>query len=907
MKYILNSNSRATCGRAGNAGTGMRLLSRIGIAAAAIVAGLVTGCQKDPSDTDIAGIERAIVFEFEAPDFASATGEAAGTRAIPYMEKFPNGAIIHIIGTFHFSDDHTTSAYGTYKYDAASYRWSPVEPHPTLVWPEHATTADFVAFYLPGSTGEGNVAKLDVSADTPSVESEVFALSPPYDAEENAIYHTDPLRADIKAVNYGASVRMNFKHVCSRLILTDLGDLETDECWMEYKTGADKTEDKLNNGYKFVLNYEPVGQNYTGKIEFAPYFSMQSEKGFRYVRTRRETDVLETTGTAESPKVNVLCFYLAPGPYYGSQVYYRDEKPFLTLDVDKLGTSAETGLRSGYSYTLNIRTTDGVRNIEEVTPEEEWNDTEKAQKPKDIVEFLNALAQGETYSCDVVLDDGSTAQADLITKVDGGVRVNYNIDFEYQDIYEKFAEAGSSFGDVGGTDSKQGCVLSSTVTLYGNHKTFSHMKSPLFNEIAGAVVDLRIDSAEVQIPEKYLLFEEGVAGIPACRNTGILASKMTGRIENVLLSDCKVTAEIPDMSAQHGDGNHTHEDNTFGVGAVVGSVVGGIINNVRVSGTTTVNVQNKSGVEQSLKDNHVYVGGVIGNIAGGSVSNISTSGESPKINVTVSLVSRGASDLSTGGVIGYCATSVSDISLMSCETIVDASKSSCGEIYTGGIIGWGRWANKDTRQILQNANVRGSVHGGQATSTRKVLTEAEYAVSHSATGGIAGCVISYSMLNCRFNGEVNAGQRKGEFSRFVIVSTGGGIGMIKDAPASEDITVNSASHIFECTVRANVRGETFDTDLNFTGSFVGQQNIAAKEYKLAPYYTDDGDGNYYACPPTVATSVINCSSDGLPAQKDMSNETMTANLTYGNQNTQANTLPFCGVLFDDPKEYVTEL
>lgn len=905
MKYILNSNSRATCGRAGIAGTGMRFLSRIGIAAAAIVAGLVTGCQQDPSDTDIAGIERAIVFEFEAPDFAATTGEAAGTRAIPYMEKFPNGAIIHIIGTFHFSDDHTTSAYGTYQYNAASYRWSPVEQHPTLVWPEHATTADFEAFYLPGSDGAGTVAKLNVSAEKTSDNSDVFALSPPYDTEANAIYHTDPLKAEITGVNYGASVRMNFKHVCSRLILTDLGDVGTDEFWMEYKTGEGDPVDQLNNGYQFVLTYDPDKQSYTGRIAFVPYPLMQSEKGFRYVRIRRETDVLETTGTAESPKVevNVLCFYLAPGPYYGSQVYYRDEKPFLTLNVDKLGKSNEDGLHPGYSYTLNIRTTDGVRNREEVTPEEEWNNTEKAQKPKDFVAFMNALAQGETYSCDVELDDGSTREdAELITKIDGGVRVNYNIDFGNANMYELFKEAGYSFGDEGAT--VQGCVLGSMVTLYGNHKTFSNMASPLFNEIAGAVVDLRIDKANVQIPDEYLLFDEGSANTPACRSTGILASKMTGRIENVLLNDCEVTAEIPDMSIPHGDDSHSHSNNVFGVGAVVGSVTNGMINSVRVSGTTAVTVKHKDGVEHSLSDNHAYVGGLIGHITGGSVSDISTSGETPAITVKVSLVSYGAGELSTGGVIGYCETSVSAISLMSCNTTVDASESSCGEIYTGGILGWGRWTNKDSRQILQNANVRGTVSGGKATSTPKVQvgegTSNEYAVSHSATGGIAGCVMAYSILNCRFNGEVKAGQRAGDLSRFVIVSTGGGIGLINDTSATQGIDVNSASHIFECTVRATVSGE--DNDLNFTGSFVGQQNIAADEYKLAPYYT--GNGSYYACPPTENASVKRSSNDGLPTSK--SDETMTANPTYGNRNTQTSGLPFCGLLFDETREYVTE-
>ena len=800
------------------------------VAAAAVIAVLVAGCEislEEPVAPE--SDPRAVVFEFNVPDFAGSMidGEMPATRTIPSITAFPNGAIIHVIGTFTLQSGTETYAYGTYVYNKDTYRWTPEGQ--TLIWPEHAETADFEAFYLPGDNGAGNVARLDITADG-TFSSDLFALAPPYDTDKKII-HTDPLQANKTGVPYGAAVQMRFNHVCSRLILTDLGDMETDECWLEYKSSENEKKDKLYNGYRFTI--DATSGKYKGKIEFVEYDEMKSETGYRYIRALREEDELTLSNNEKTTvNVNALCFYLAPGQYKGCQVFYRDEKPFLMLNVDKLDETPEgatqPGLQPGHSYTLNIRTAQGVVNEEYVDPETEWQDDETSVIPQDLVEFMKALSKGQEYECTV---DGETRK--LIERVEGGVRINCNINFDNKNMYKLFNEAGEHFGTEGGND---GCDLGSVITIYGNHKRFINMASPLFNKISGTVLDLQIEDADISIPEEYFLFDEG-EDVHSARNIGALTSTLNGgHVENVLLNKVKVTAKIPDMSEHNG---HNHGTAQPSVGALVGESISGAIQNINIQGSIQVIVQQKEGVDKALtSENFVHVGGLIGRQRGGSTSNISTLGTGTTLTVTVNLQAQIGGHIEVGGVIGFTESNVSDISLMNCTTTVSAEDSQCDEIYVGGIVGYANYANTDSRQMIRDAFVQGTVTGGTATTSELTIKEDKTTttyntIGHSTTGGMAGTIIAFSMVNCRFNGTVNAGRRAAGGENFVLVSTGGGIGRIKDAEERK-ATVNSASHVFDCTARAIVNKPTDDNAKNLTGEFIGQQNIAAEEYRLSP-------------------------------------------------------------------------
>lgn len=894
-----NNSSRYTAFRSrfGGSGSWMRRFFRIRVAAAAVVAMLAAGCEDELVNSVVPESDpRAIVFEFDAPDFAYATadGEMPATRTIPSMTTFPDGAIIHVIGTFTHENNTKTSAYGTYAFNKSAYRW--VAQGQTLLWPEHATTADFEAFYLPDSLGTGKVAQIDIKEGGGS--SSVYALAPPYISANDSIVHTDPLKATKEKVPYGAAVQMRFNHVCSRLILTDIGDVETNECWLEYTTGSGgETVDQLNNGYRFVITKNETGE-YKGEIEFVPYDKMKSEKNIRYVRARMEKDELTLADKTTTP-VNALCFYLAPGQYKGCRVLYRDEKPFLTLDVDKLESP---GLVGGTSYTLDIRTAQGVVNNEWVDPATEWEGTDTPVIPQNLVEFMEKLAAGEEYECTV---EGETRK--LISRVEGGVQVNCDIDFDHKNMYVEFKNARKSFGRTG-TD-YQGCRVGTGVTIYGNHKRFINMASPLFDGIAGRVVDLQIKNADISIPGEDVLYDAS-DGTHSIRNVGALTSRLEGGVvENVLLDSVTVTATIPDMENAHKDAQpegHSHGNAHPSVGALIGFVESGAARDIRVKGPIKVVVEQKKDVDKALAaGNHAHIGGLIGQQVGGSSSEFSAIGTGTTINVKVNLKSTANAYIYVGGVVGSTQSNVSDVSLMDCETTVDASGSECGEIYVGGIVGYANYENTVSRQMLQNAMVRGTVKGGKATTTYSEALK-QYSVGHSATGGIAGCLTSFSMLNCRFNGDVHAGGRSIVDSKDVmLVSTGGGIGRIKESEAGKS-NINGVSHVFECTVRATVHKPEGENVKNFTGAFIGQQHFASQEYRLTPYYANNADEkDCYPCPPMVAADAVTKYND-FPSDTNASSENMAANPAFGNRNMSSNgDLNFCGALYEDKNEYVT--
>ncbi|WP_298074288.1 hypothetical protein [uncultured Bacteroides sp.] len=898
-----NNSSRYTAfqSRFGGAGSWMRRFFRIRVAAAAVVAMFAAGCEDELVNSVAPESDpRAIVFEFDAPDFAYATADGMpATRTIPSMTAFPDGAIIHVIGTFTHEGGTTTSAYGTYAFNKSAYRW--VAQGQTLLWPEHATTADFEAFYLPDSLGTGKVAQIDIVGERSS--SGVFALAPPYISANDSIVHTDPLRAEKKDVNYGAAVQMRFYHVCSRLILTDVGDMETDECWLEYTTGSEKT-DPLTNGYQFVIKKNEAGE-YNGAIEFVQYDKMKSESGIHYVRARMEKDELTLADKTTTP-VNALCFYLAPGQYKGCRVLYRDEKPFLTLGVNEL---EDPGLKGGTSYTLDIRTAQGVVNDEWVDPEKEWEGEEKVAKPLDLLEFMEALRKGEDYVAQAEIDGKVENNVQLLTAMGNNtVRVNYDIDFANRNMYTVYKENGRHFGKQG---DDPGCVVGVNVTIDGNHKRFIHMASPLFDESYGIIRDLQIKNANISIPDEDILYDEG--SVHSCRNVGALATYLRGGlVENVLLDSVKVTMELPQLYAKHGDDRHTHGTAEPSAGALFGEVWGGTAQNISVQRYIEVDVKQKTGVDKALgAQNTAFVGGLIGRQVSGFSSGISAIGSGTTITVTVNLKSERNGWIEVGGVVGFTSSNISDVQLMNCETKVDATNSQCGEIYVGGIVGHAKFTNATARQLVQDAYVRGTVKGGTATTAPTVDSDgtestSEYTIGHSATGGIAGCLTSFSMLNCRFSGSVDAGKRLADQKDCVLISTGGGIGRIWDAKAGT-ANENGVCHVFECTVRATVTAPNGGNVKNLTGSFIGHQNIGAEEYRLDPYYGAGPADNCYACPPTTDEVEVPNYRLSVPATgAQVSYDTMPANVTYGNKNTVTNgNLKFCGALYEDDSRTMT--
>lgn len=376
-----------------------------------------------------------------------------------------------------------------------------------------------------------------------------------------------------------------------------------------------------------------------------------------------------------------VSFHLEPGDYRTFTLVRRNGNSYITIsNVEELND-----LQAGVSYTVSLEDLKG-----NITPDDSdnwWKEPTPEEPVKDfeIGEFLQAIKEcNHDYTC--------TVNGQVITLLQkhpyrNEITLMADLDFGFE-----------SFTSVN---------LPDIVTFNGGGYSISGLGYPMFGTVFGTVKDLDLRRAE--------LVHEGTPSESSDANHdtgwGVLARVCEGgTISDVSLSEVKLKIILH---------NDDVLDKAYNVGALVGFVPKGSLNNIRLSGNIQIEVE-------EYNDQAAYiacVGGVVGQCAG-ALSKIDNLGGNSTIEVRNHCQGHGSRY--SGGVVGLLAGG----SLEGCNvrTVVHAEEAEGVWNYAGGVAGAVRMGGR-----ISNATVSGSVTGGIVSVYKETNT-------HSSTGGIVGHV-----------------------------------------------------------------------------------------------------------------------------------------------------------------------
>lgn len=834
-------------------------------AAAAAAAALSFGCTQTEID-DMAvpesGAEHEVAFEFVCDGYAG----TAQTR-IPSRDgfEFEDGAVIHVLAEFTKKDGFgpTVGAYECFTYNAQSATWSALgssddKPEEArMIWPLNTKSGRFTAFYVPA---QANILAFDGENTTVSTVMQSLNAIGSKDGNNHVI--GDPLQAEIDGVGYDGKVRLVFTHACTRLVLSDIRGA-SDTAYNLVRDAKSEGGEQLANGYRLQIERTPVDgvagtYTYSGKFLWGKVDDEQLELtgGVKkyYVSSPLSTD---EGADRNDPKNNYLCFYLAPGAYYGSVVTYRNNDIYLTLNVDGLGGEAdkapkeEQGLKANTSYTIDIRMADGVVNNELVETPDEWAPADETPVKVDVKKFMDALHNGTEY----MLDDGTQ----ILAFAGGGLQLMCNVNLQNVNLYHLYKNEY-------GTNNQ---FRRSQRNLNGLSHAIVNVNGTLFYELNNRVSNLAIRNAQITFPQKV----DPKTHIPTTDGSGEevtsselvnhydytagLFTKITGSLENVLIEGIKVSIDLTDVETGLESGKKLDNTVAFPIGAVCGMLNGADgITGLHLRGAATGAADDAArDITVAVKGGNLYlpmfhIGGLIGYQQFGTLQSVdrylggTEEYEVPNISVTAEVGSSKAGEIATdvlgqleiGGIVGYTIYKCSDISLASCPITVDCSNSLANLCHAGGFAGWAQGIYKSdvpNSGPIENVSVRATVKGGMCTIARTSNSELNY-YGATYTGGLAGYVQSRQITDCTVSGSVTAGKRNTTMEDRERVATGGIIGCIADRVM--DGTFEHAtspvkkSHVFDCTTYVALEGvDDISQTRYYAGRCIGMQNFPNKE------------------------------------------------------------------------------
>lgn len=622
-----------------------------------------------------------------------------------YKKEFVEGDYLHVSATFTLLNENEESAETpatTTQYELLRFsngEWISTDSD-LLRWPWNAEKADFTAYFIGASDGL-------LQEDDPK-EIALDTLS----------YNTDPLLAEAKEVAYGHAVRLEFHHLCTKLTLTDVSSSGS-EFWAKKEGICNQFHLTRNENDELIHTFVTVGDN-------------------PHVAAQRTAD-------------NTVSYYLAPGDYQGMSLTYRYDRPYLTLNIDKLGTETTEGyeLLAGTSYVVSITQNAGSITIDE--DEDDWweepgdkTTTVKLPTEEDINAFLTAIANGTEYAYN------ETPVLGRSPDIQGGTELLVNVDFNDQDFDDHNLP---------------------NAVFNGNYHYIENVKRPLFNQINGGRI-LNLSLYHVNIKENY------VTAVGAIARESTTANATA--IHNVRLHDINIYV-TPTQNY----------DEACDVGALVGNS-NSVMDSIRLGGNISVTVATTD-TERRLGT--INVGGIVGQLyAAGQLNHVSRLEETTpgSITVTSSCPNR-YGDRNTGGLVGLSNGHIEDCLLN--NATVDASKTRGIMVYTGGLAGMAR-GTVGTHSSTTNTNgifrstFSGTIKCGRAYSAS---TTEESAEGHAYAGGAVG----YAYWSDNIEGNEIFGTLVGpigddgqNFRPWTnsIYATGGLFGQTYQAPTSDNTT-----------------------------------------------------------------------------------------------------------------------
>lgn len=560
------------------------------------------------------------------------------SRVIKDSFEFEEGDIIHINAVFTLLDNTTVKKYDCLELKNGKWisRDEEIEGGKTMSWPWDADKATFEAYYVSHSTG--------------ILETETKRLL------DELCNEADPVYAKIENVNYGGAVKLDFKHLCAKLIIKGLKEGQK-EFWLQ--------KDGLKDAFSLQRNKEN-----------------ESEESLNFKFFTADSDLLKgqdnrIIGTSDGK--GSVTFYLAPGNYSNMNITYSYGVPYLMLtDIADLGN-----LEGNKVYSLTIEP--GAGNVEEADEDDGWENPEEPGielSEDEIDDLLKAIHDGTEY----VTENGTI----ILVKENNGTVLLKNVDFKNNNFTPKSLPNGTVFD--------------------GKYHYIKNIKgSSLFTEVNGVVRNLGIYCAEISDEEN------SSAGILASKSSSSAEISNLHLINISIIKRPTIINEICDVGSLFGTNNGKIDKIRLGGKITVEVTSGNVPARVHIGGLIGQSSGYVSDVSLLSDDNNDlsinvicdceiaelgkitggdrYVGGLVG-LSTGITDNC-------MIKARVSSANTQGVLIYTGGLIGMVrgtAEGKSDVSLSnsvaSCEVTggmafpINETANGEGRSYTGGLVGY---------------------------------------------------------------------------------------------------------------------------------------------------------------------------------------------------------------------------
>ena len=806
----------------------MRLyIKRFGRVLAACAALFAAACDdRLPEASDARTATEPTPVHIEVSRTALRAVSDAATRTAPSVREWQEGDAIQITAVFKgkdITDKNSKQQYCCYKYNSTLDEWEPDVPVNKLMWPVGVESATFTAYYVEGIKGA-------FSGGT-EVRDTVFLLG---NIEEGS----DPLYCKLTDVQYGASVHLNFQHLCTHLTLADVKTEISDIYWLYGNAGTEASASEIPNAYK--LEYDAAAN----KLKFSFVESLKSTTGGSVDKLTGEHYVVSRKRSVDKDGSGWVDFYLAPSTKsegetrepdatytYGKncKLNYVNNHPYLSFTSDELDT-----LKAGIHYELSVERNTGI------VPEPQTDFPDKPGTELGYVHIPDLLA-GIVSNSDVTDESGN-----LVLKSTGEAypRLLRDVDFKKfnpMDYIEGTGafEKGAASSDV--PDDEKGyrgphpdwkLPRMSGNMLDGDYHSFLNVAYPIFYSVENAEIynlairqsTVDITVSEIQRMDNLKIQGEGTTGGSGNKIFGILACTLSGKVSGLLLDDVSMTVHLDEQLLPDASSGVT-----YFIGCVAGqqsaSTQGGaiLIENVELRGNVSLTVQT-DGEGGKLNNCQDICAGVIAGQSGADINGVTCAEsrltDSPVSGkCTLNLPIHSDANVKAGGLAGKEVMTMEGASV---DVVVDASRLNAAQCYIGGLVG--EIVNESTSfgKLLDcTANV--AVTGGISHAINTVT----YAYSYC--GGIAGKASHVEITGIDIRGNVCGGTEtvaQTSYTTMMVFATGGGFGYVSEE-----------SKLKDCRAWVGVTGPTLLTEGvpdNHTGRFAGMANAA---------YVEDTDGN----------------------------------------------------------------
>lgn len=557
--------------------------------------------------------ERAIDIIASLPDYILTKGGEP-------KKTFKNGDVIHIEASYSLESGASTQ-YASAKYNETTGKWEASAANVQLTWPLDAITGDFDAYYIPASEGLANKDEFAVNTSVKINLSEFCkTMRNGYDGKDEG---ADPLTATYYSVPVGSAVYLQFEHMFAKVTFKHLGE-----------------EKYSSASWAAIQNDLPLNLSATAEMDDQITYT-RATNTFSH-STAKTTGVI-TSWVEEENDIHTVSFLVPP-------ITETDNELRLYFDSDILYHIIPVGaLKAGKHYVIDVRDLSGVYEEEWNNPGEEDEDKEVELTPKEIGEYLRAVANGLEYSVIRTVDGKEKTVSIIKQYTDGDTRyitqlrdVNFkgaNFDPVHPIIDVRFDGNGKKIKEL----NIQG-VAGGYQALFGENKA----------EIENLIVEVT----------NYAPVQNGVT------HAAVFAGSNQGKLKNIRI---KIENPISIVS----DATYT------GILAAVNT--GGEIEDCIVNGEYAFEIELTAKTADSY-----YVGGLVGANAQGSIRRSYVQHVDNIIYATAETAgSTGA--VHAGGLIGYSNTAGEgghvESLVYGCLTNTQVQTSGDGNINAGGFAG----------------------------------------------------------------------------------------------------------------------------------------------------------------------------------------------------------------------------